>query len=114
MSAGTPTLSDFRSAAGNLLNEIASSICTAREVVRQGIGNGMMDADILVCLESLLEKTGALADRGSVACGGSGVCSMDDWTHAPGTLDALVTLDASSNAQAAAPALRVIDGQRPT
>jgi hypothetical protein len=29
-------------------------------------------------------------------------------------LDALVTLDASSNAQAAAPALRVIDGQRPT
>jgi hypothetical protein len=85
------------SAAGTVLNDIAGSMVSVVELVREAL---QQDADTqsatLVALDSLACGIGELADRTARAInGGHGVRSTDEWLCSPVVRDALQALEAA-------------------
>lgn len=110
MSAGSD--GELREAAGQVFNEIASLLHSAREIVEDAIVEcAPSQAAGFVALSALLAQAGRLADGSAQACGRCGISHLDRWMLDECTAKAyarLATREEAPNAAAAGP-LRVVD-----
>jgi len=79
-------------AAGYLLSELAATLHTAVEVTHEAI-QSPRPAALLVALAAMLEKAGAMADRGGQACGQPAMQRPDGWLLSPLAGDKLGLLE---------------------